>query len=190
VIGNKTRQASRGLLGNAAEGAIARAKHDERIRIELVSVAGLSVHAAAEVLNKRGATTPSGVGQWHPTTVARLRSRLRITDTFGLIRDDLIAALNDEPDFVTGKLIDFICHIALELRAWNNTIAIGGQRNKANAEYHRGLCQQLENALLALQARCGGMLDVARTVAGLSRGAAETQVEPLRREPAKPKRSP
>jgi hypothetical protein len=69
-----------------------------------VSVAALSAHAAAGVRNKRAATTPSGVGQWHPTTIARLRRRLRILDTFGLVRDDLIAAPNDEPDSITDKL--------------------------------------------------------------------------------------
>jgi hypothetical protein len=48
-----------------------RAEHDEPIRTELVSVVGLSVHAAAEVLNKRWATTPSGVGRWRPAILDR-----------------------------------------------------------------------------------------------------------------------
>ena len=136
-----------------------------------MSVAGLSVHAAAEVRNKRGASTPSGLGQWHPTTVARSRSGLRITDTFGFVRDDVMAALNDEPGFVTEKLIDFVCHFAVELQAWNTTIAMNGQPNKANAEYLQGLCQKPENALVALQTRCAGKVDVARTVAGVSSDA-------------------
>jgi hypothetical protein len=138
------------------------AEHGERIRVELVSVSGLSLHAAAKVRHKRGASTPSGVGQWHPTTVARSRSGLRITDTFGFVRDDLTAELNDELVFVTEKLIDFIRHFTVGLRAWNSTIAMGCQPDKANAEYLQELCQQLENALVALQTRCGGKVDVAR----------------------------
>lgn len=172
-----------------------------------MSVAGLSVHAAAEVRNKRGAKTPSGVGPWPPTTVAWSRSGLRIADTFGFVRDDVMAALNDERGFVTEKLIYFVCQFAVELQAWNTTIAMNGEPNKANAEYLQGLCQQLENALVAVQTRFGDKVEVARTVAGVSSdaeigdivaGGAELkvasplkiQVEPLGREPAKRKRSP
>jgi hypothetical protein len=66
VIGDKPRQKLRGRAALWPTKPSPQAEHDERIRIELVSVAGLSVHAAAEALNKRGATTPSGVGEIMP----------------------------------------------------------------------------------------------------------------------------
>jgi hypothetical protein len=124
-----------------------------------VSVADLSVHAAAEALNKPGTTPPSGVGQWRPTTAARSRSGLHITDTLNLSRDDLIAALNDEPGFVPERLIPFIRHVAVE-----PADCCGGQPHKASAESHQALCQQLDNALLALEAHCGNKIDLARMV--------------------------
>jgi hypothetical protein len=165
-----------------------------------VSVAGF--HAAAEALNKPGTTAPSGGGQWRPTTAARSRSGLHITDTFDLIGDDLIAALNDEPGFVPERLTHFIRHVAVEPADCR-----GGQPHKASAESHQPLCQRLDSAVLSLEAHCRGKIDLARTVCGMPRDAEiedivaggarlkvastpETQVEPLRWEPGRRKRSP
>jgi hypothetical protein len=106
----------RGLLGDAADDAPAWAE-DERLRIKRVSVAGLSVHAATEVLNKRARNPETVSDSGRPTTAARLWSRLSITDGSGLLRGRRIAAVNDRPRLVTGRLIDFICHVAIELRA-------------------------------------------------------------------------
>jgi len=88
-------------------------------------------------------------------------------------RDGLIAALNEEPDFVTGEVIDFIGHVAVKLRPWNTAIAMGDQSNRANAEYHQGLRQQLDNALLAPQLRCADKLDVACTGRPIGSGSPE-----------------
>jgi hypothetical protein len=68
---------------------------------------------------------------------ARLRSRLRISDAFGLIRGDLIAAINDRAGFWHRKADQFYLSRRGRTAGWNTTIAMGGQATKANAECHQ-----------------------------------------------------